>query len=119
MVAKQYGAEYMTETTLGIKNSTWATIELASAGLLAAVTARATYKEMKKAGGLAKFVRPKGDAWKSASIYSSILISIILVKNAADAAKSYGVVSGIKQPMGGAIGGHKQLPNNLGTMNYF
>ena len=81
--------------TFGISKKTWSVIELTSAGLLAAVTARTTYKEMKKAGGLAKFVRPKGDAWKSASIYSNILISIILLKNAADAAKEYNIISGV------------------------
>ena len=40
------------DKTLGIKNTTWATIELASASLLAAITARTTYKEVKTAGGL-------------------------------------------------------------------
>lgn len=109
----------MTEKTLGISNKTWATVELASAGLLAAITARSTYNEVKKAGGVQNFLRPKGDAWKSAATYSSVLIAILLVKGAADAAKSYGVISGIKQPTLRSIGGHKQLPNNLGTMNYF
>ena len=51
----------MTETTLGVSNKTWATIELASAGLLAAITARSTYSEVKRAGGLMKFVNPKKD----------------------------------------------------------
>ena len=37
----------MTDTTLGISNKTWAVIELASAGLLAAVTARGTYSAAK------------------------------------------------------------------------
>ena len=44
----------MTDTTLGISNKTWAVIELASAGLLAAVTARGTYSAAKSAGGLGK-----------------------------------------------------------------
>ena len=109
----------MTNTTLGIKNTTWATIELASAGLLATITARTTYREIKKAGGLQRYLRPKGDAWKSATTYSNLLIAILLVKGAADAAKSYGVISGTKQTMPRSIGGYKQLPNNLGTMNYF
>src|SRR6056300_96004 len=104
---------YMTDGTFGISKKTWSVIELASAGLLAAVTARTTYKEMKKAGGLAKFVRPKGDAWKSASIYSSILISVILLKNAADAAKEYDIISGV-----GAASNDMQQ-RGLGAINYF
>lgn len=103
----------MTDGTFGISQKTWSAIELTSAGLLAAVTARTTYKEMKKAGGLAKFIRPKGDAWKSASIYSSILISIILLKNAADAAKEYDLIRGI-----GAASSDMQR-RGLGTINYF
>jgi hypothetical protein len=103
----------MTDGTFGISKKTWSVIELASAGLLAAVTARTTYKEMKKAGGLAKFVRPKGDAWKSASIYSSILISVILLKNAADAAKEYDIISGV-----GAASNDMQQ-RGLGAINYF
>lgn len=118
-MAKQYGAEYMTETTLGISNKTWAMIELGSAGLLAAITARTTYKEVKRAGGVAKYLRPKGDAWRSATTYSNVLISLLLVKGAIDAAKSYNIISGTSQPMIAGVGGYKQLPNNLGTMNYF
>lgn len=109
----------MVETTLGISNKTWSIIELGSAGLLAAITARTTYNEVKRAGGVAKYLRPKGDAWRSATTYSNVLITLLLVKGAIDAAKSYNVISGTSQPMISGLSGHRQLPNNLGTMNYF
>ena len=100
---------------LGIKNTTWATIELASASLLAAITARTTYKEVKKAGGLGNYLSPKGDAWKSAATYSSFLISLLLLKGAVDAAKSYGVISGVgATPVPQVMG-----LQGYGTMNYF
>lgn len=109
----------MVETTLGISNKTWSLMELSSAGLLAVITARTTYKEVKRAGGVAKYLRPKGDAWRSATTYSNVLITLLLVKGAIDAAKSHNLLSGASQPMIAGVGGYKQLPNNLGTMNYF
>lgn len=105
----------MIETTLGIKNTTWSVMELASAGLLAVITARTTYKEVKQAGGVVRYIRPKGDAWRSATTYSNVLITLLLLKGAIDAAKSYGTISGTKQ----TLSGYTQLPHNLGTMNYF
>lgn len=109
----------MTETTLGISNKKWAAIELASAALLGAITARTTFKEVKKSGGIVKYVRPKGDAWRSATTYSNLLITILLLKGAIDAAKSYNVISGTVQDSVSGMHGHKTLPHNLGTMNYF
>jgi len=109
----------MTETTLGISNKTWSLVELGSAGLLAIITARTTYKEVKRAGGVSNYLRPKGDAWRSATTYSNVLITLLLIKGAIDAAKSHDVISGVSQPMIAGVGGYKQLPNNLGTMNYF
>ena len=103
-------------TTLGIKNTTWAGIELASAGLLAVITARTTYKEVKRAGGLGNYLKPKGDAWKSATTYSNVLIALLLLKGAVDAHKSFNGIGRLAQAN---LRGHKQLPNNLGTMNYF
>ena len=103
------------EKTLGIKNTTWATIELASAGLLAAVTARTTYKEVKKSGGLGNYLSPKGDAWKSATTYSNFLIALLLLKGAVDAAKSYGVISGVRATSVPQVMGLQ----GYGTMNYF
>lgn len=105
----------MTDTTLGISNKTWAVIELASAGLLAAVTARGTYSAAKSAGGLGKYLRPKKDSWKSAAVYSNILISILLIKGAIDAAKEYDIISGTRA---GGMNGH-QLLNGYGQQNYF
>ncbi len=103
------------EKTLGIKNTTWATIELASAGLLATITARVTYKEVKKAGGLGNYLSPKGDAWKSAATYSNVLIALLLFKGAVDAAKSYGVISGVgATPVPQVMG-----LQGYGRMNYF
>jgi len=115
MVARQYGAEYMTDTTLGISNRTWAIIELTSAGLLAAVTARGTYAAAKSAGGLGKYLRPNKDSWKSAAVYSNLLISILLIKGAIDAAKEYDIISGTRA---GGMNGH-QLLNGYGQQNYF
>jgi hypothetical protein len=109
----------MVETTLGISNKTWSLIELSSAGLLAVITARTTYKEVKRARGLANYLRPKGDAWRSATTYSNVLITLLLVKGAIDAAKSHDVISGLSRPKIAGVGGYNQLPNNLGTMNYF
>lgn len=109
----------MTDTTLGISNKTWATIELASAGLLGIITARTTYKEVKKVGGVVKYLKPKGDAWRSATTYSNVLISLLLIKGAIDAAKSYNIISGTVQGSATGMHGHKLLPHNLGTMNYF
>ena len=103
------------DKTLGIRNTTWATIELASAGLLATITARTTYKEVKKAGGLGNYLSPKGDAWKSATTYSSFLISLLLLMGAVDAAKSYGVISGMRAtPVPQVMG-----LQGYGRMNYF
>ena len=103
------------EKTLGIRNSTWATIELASAGLLATITARTTYKEVKKAGGLGNYLSPKGDAWKSATTYSNFLIAMLLLKGAVDAAKSYGVISGVRATPAPQVMGLQ----GYGRMNYF
>jgi len=104
----------MTETTLGIKNTTWTVIEVTSAALLAGITARTTYKAVKKAGGVTNYVSPKGDFWKSTELYSGILISLLIFKNAADAAKKQGWISGMKAaPVSG------YLPNGLGQLNYF
>ena len=105
----------MTDTTLGIRNKTWATIELASAGLLAAITARTTYKSAKQAGGLAKYIKPKKDSWKSAAVYSNLLITLLLVKGAIDVAKEYDIISGTRA---GGINGHQML-NGYGQQNYF
>lgn len=103
----------MIETTLGIPNKTWASIELASAGLLAAITARTTYKSVKQAGGLANYVKPKRDSWKSAAVYSNLLITLLLVKGAIDVAKEYDIISGV-----GAAPNSMQ-ERGLGTINYF
>lgn len=105
----------MTDTTLGIPNKTWATIELASAGLLAVITARSTYSEAKRAGGLTKYIKPKKDSWKSAAVYSNLLITLLLVKGAIDAAKEYDIISGTRA---GGMNGH-QLLNGYGQQNYF
>ena len=105
----------MAETTLGISNKTWATIELASAGLLAAITARSTYSEVKRAGGLMKYVKPKKDSWKSASVYSNLLITLLLVKGAIDVAKEYDIISGVRAAN---PAGHQML-NGYGQQNYF
>ena len=105
----------MVETTLGVKNTTWATIELASAGLLAAITLRSTCKDVKKAGGVRRYIRPNRDSWKSATSLSNILIAGLLLKAAIDAAKAYNHISGINaapQPV-------YQLPNSDGQQNYF
>jgi len=103
----------MTETTLGVKDTTWTAIEVTSALLLGAITARSTYKAVKNSGGLGSYLKPKGDFWKSTELYSGALISILVIKNAADAAKKQGWISGARQP---AIG---SLPNGFGMMNYF
>lgn len=84
----------MTETTLGISNKTWAILELSSAGLLAAITARSTVKAVNKAGGLGSYLS-KGDFWKSSESWSSVLVTLILLKGAVDAAKSYNLVNGV------------------------
>lgn len=104
----------MTETTLGIKNTTWTAVEVTSAILLGTLTARSTYKAVKKSGGLGNYLKPKGDFWKSTELYSGALISIVVIKNAADAAKKQGWISGMKAaPVRG------YLPNGLGQLNYF
>lgn len=103
------------DKTLGIRNTTWATIELASAGLLATITARTTYKEVKKAGGLGNYLSPKGDAWRSATTYSNFLIAMLLLKGAVDAAKSYGVISGVRATPAPQVMGLQ----GYGRMNYF
>lgn len=105
----------MTETTLGIKNTTWAAVELASAGLLAAITARTTYTEVKRVGGITNYIRPKGDTWKSAAVYSNLLISILLIKGAIDVAKEYDLISGARA---GRMNS-QQLLNGYGQQNYF
>ena len=105
----------MTETTLGISNKTWATVELASAGLLAAITARSTYSEVKRAGGLMKYVKPKKDSWKSASVYSNLLSTLLVVKGAIDVAKEYDIISGTRAAN---PAGHQML-NGYGQQNYF
>ena len=96
-------------------DKTWATIELASAGLLATITARTTYKEVKKAGGLGNYLSPKGDAWRSATTYSNFLIAMLLLKGAVDAAKSYGVISGVRATPAPQVMGLQ----GYGRMNYF
>ena len=48
----------MTDTTLGIKNTTWAAVEFGSAGLLAAITFRSTYGAVKQAGGIVDYLTP-------------------------------------------------------------
>lgn len=103
------------DKTLGVRNTTWATIELASAGLLATITARTTYKEVKKAGGLGNYLSPKGDAWRSATTYSNFLIAMLLLKGAVDAAKSYGVISGVRATPAPQVMGLQ----GYGRMNYF
>jgi len=103
------------ETTLGIKNSTWAVMELGSAVLLAGITLRGTYSEVKRVGGFTKYVKPKKDTWKSAQVYSNLLITLLLLKGAMDAAKSYDIISGTRAapPQG------HQLLNGYGQQNYF
>ena len=105
----------MTETTLGVKDTTWAVIELGSAGLLAAITLRGTYGEVKRVGGLGAYIRPKKDTWKSAQMYSNLLITMLLLKGAMDASKSYGIISGTRaaSPQG------FQALNGYGQQNYF
>jgi len=103
----------MTETTFGIKNTTWDTLEVVSAVTLAALNTRMVYKGIKKARGIRNYIKPKGDFWNSAEMYSGLLISFLVLKGAADAAKSHGWISGMKQP---AIG---SIHNGYGTMNYF
>ena len=84
----------MTETTLGVKDTTWAVLELGSALLLAGITSRSTYHQVKKAGGIASYLKPSKDSWKSAQMYSNLLITMLLLKGAMDAAKSYDLISG-------------------------
>ena len=104
----------MTETTLGLSDKNWAIIELASAGLLAALTIRETTKDIRQRGGLFRFVKPRKDFWRSSQVYSGLLITLLLTKGAIDAAKEYDFISGI----GAASGNHMQL-NGYGKQNYF
>ena len=102
-------------TTLGIKDTTWAAIELGSAVLLAGITFRGTYSEVQRVGGLRNYVKPKKDTWKSAQVYSNLLITILLLKGAMDASKSYGLISGTRAA---PQQGHQML-NGYGQQNYF
>lgn len=104
----------MTETTLGLSDKSWAMLELASAGLLAALTIRETRQDIRQRGGFLKFVKPRKDFWKSSQVYSGLLITLLLAKGAIDAAKEYDLISGI----GATNGGHMQL-NGYGMKNYF
>lgn len=104
----------MAETTLGLSDKSWAMLELASAGLLAALTIRETRQDIRQRGGLLKFVKPRKDFWKSSQVYSGLLITLLLAKGAIDAAKEYDLISGI----GAANSGHMQL-NGYGMKNYF
>jgi len=104
----------MTETTLGLSDKSWAMLELASAGLLAALTIRETRQDIRQRGGFLKFVKPRKDFWKSSQVYSGLLITLLLAKGAIDAAKEYDLISGI----GAANSGHMQL-NGYGMRNYF
>ena len=105
----------MTETTLGVKDTTWAVIELGSAVLLAGITSRSTYSQVKKAGGIASYLKPRKDSWKSAQMYSNLLITILILKGAMDASKSYGYISGTRAA---PQQGHQML-NGYGQQNYF
>ena len=101
-------------TTLGIKDKHWAVVELGSALLLAAIVTRGTYGDVKQVGGLRAYMKPKKDAWKSAQVYSNLLITMLLLKGAMDASKSYGLISGTRAaPQQGA-----QL-SGYGQQNYF
>ena len=102
-------------TTLGIKDKHWSVIELGSAGLLAAITLRGTYAEVKRVGGLKSYIKPKKDTWKSAQVYSNLLITMLLLKGAMDASKSYGIISGTRAA---PQQGHQML-NGYGQQNYF
>lgn len=104
----------MAETTLGLSDKSWAMLELASAGLLAALTIRETRQDIRQRGGFLKFVKPRKDFWKSSQVYSGLLITLLLAKGAIDAAKEYDLISGI----GATNGGHMQL-NGYGMKNYF
>ena len=107
---------FMTDaTTLGIKNTTWATAELASAGLLALITLRSTHSEVKRSGGIGSFLKPSGDSWSSASSVSTLLITAILIKAAIDAAKAYHFIGGISAA---SQQGYQTL-NGYGQQNYF
>jgi len=105
----------MGETTLGIKNTTWAAVELGSAGLLAAITFRSTYGAVQKAGGVVDYLTPGKNTWKSAQVYSNVLITVLLLKGAIDAAKSYDLISGI----GAGHNPGRQMLNGYGQQNYF
>jgi len=105
----------MEETTLGIKDKHWAVLELGSAVLLAGITLRGTYADVKRVGGLRKYVKPKKDTWKSAQVYSHLLITILLLKGAMDASKSYGIIGGTRAA---PQQGHQTL-NGYGQQNYF
>lgn len=106
----------MTETTtLGIKDKHWAALELGSAVLLAGITLRGTYSEVQRVGGLRNYVKPKKDTWKSAQVYSNLLITILLLKGAMDASKSYGVISGTRAASQQGF----QALNGYGQQNYF
>lgn len=104
----------MTETTLGLSDKNWSILELASAGLLAALTIRETRQDIRQRGGFFKFVKPRKDFWRSSQVYSGLLITLLLTKGAIDAAKEYDFISGI----GAANGNHMQL-NGYGNQNYF
>jgi len=105
----------MTETTLGVKDTTWAAVELGSAVLLAGITLRSTYSQVKKVGGITKYIKPRKDSWKSAQMYSNLLITMLLLKGAIDAAKSYGFIRGISAPPQQG----PQTLNGYGQQNYF
>ena len=105
----------MEETTLGIKDKHWAVMELGSAVLLAGITLRGTYSEVKRVGGFTKYIKPKKDSWKSAQVYSNLLITLLLLKGAMDAAKSYDIISGTRAA---SQQGHRLL-NGYGQQNYF
>ena len=102
-------------TTLGIKDKHWTVLELGSAVLLAAIVTRGTYGEVKQVGGLRAYMKPKKDTWKSAQMYSNLLITMLLLKGAMDAAKSYDLISGVRAA---PQQGHQAL-NGYGQQNYF
>lgn len=101
-------------TTLGINDRYWTAAELSSAMLLGVITARTTYSEIQKQGAK-KYFNVGGDFWTSAQTVSSLLVTGLLIKGAIDAAKSYGLISGI----GGTPLEHEMKNRGFGAVNYF